>query len=134
MTDKPEKRGGLRTPPGGRPTLLESERKVKLSITLDHATVARLRARRTRPNEPLSQVIERLLHTVLPHMEWRKTSEQSPTVSDRYLVWDGDEVEIAWFAAAAQQWQMAAYNDYSYLPLHYFLYWMPLPPPPTPAP
>lgn len=61
MTTKPTP-GGLRNPPGGRPPLPEDERRVKVSITLSKVTVARLREQRQRPNEPLSQVIERLLN------------------------------------------------------------------------
>lgn len=62
MTDKPT-RGGLRSPPGGRPPLPESERKVKLSITISPELRDWLKARRTRPNEPISQVVERQLNS-----------------------------------------------------------------------
>jgi hypothetical protein len=57
------KRGGLRNPPGGRPPLASDVRKRKISITLDPATVEWLGTQRERENEPLSQVIERLLTT-----------------------------------------------------------------------
>lgn len=60
MTNK-KRPGGLRNPPGGRPVLPENKRRVKLSITLDPATVAKVRALRAREREPLSQVVERLL-------------------------------------------------------------------------
>ena len=60
MNHKPTP-GGFRNPPGGRPPLPENERRVKVSITLSKVTVARLKEQRRRPNEPLSQVIERLL-------------------------------------------------------------------------
>lgn len=55
-----DKRGGLRSPVGGRPTLPEGEKKVKISITIDKDLLdwidAQLVAKRKR-----SQVIERLL-------------------------------------------------------------------------
>lgn len=64
MTDKPQP-GGLRNPPGGRPKLPEDEKKVKINITISPALHAALLARRDPPTEKLSQVIERLLLTVL---------------------------------------------------------------------
>jgi len=62
MTDKPTP-GGLRNPPGGRPPLPESERKVKLSITISPEVRDWLKAKRKRPNEPISQVIDRQLNS-----------------------------------------------------------------------
>lgn len=59
-TDKPQ-RGGLRTPPGGRPPKPPEDVKVKLSITISKDTQRWLQEQRTRPNEPISQVIERKL-------------------------------------------------------------------------
>lgn len=56
-----KKLGGLRNPPRGRPPLPKDERRVKVSITLDAATVAYIKTQRQRENEPISQVIERLL-------------------------------------------------------------------------
>jgi hypothetical protein len=61
MTDKQKKRGGLRSPAGGRPPMEPSEHKVKLSITIAQTTRDWLLTQRQRPNEPLSQVIEREL-------------------------------------------------------------------------
>lgn len=61
---KVEKRGGLRSPAGGRPPMPKGDRKVKVSITISPETKANLHAHRIRPNEPLSQVIERLLHSL----------------------------------------------------------------------
>ena len=61
MTDNPKQRGGLRNPPGGRPPKPPEEVKVKLSITISKDTQRWLQAQRTRPNEPISQVIERKL-------------------------------------------------------------------------
>lgn len=54
MTTKPQ-RGGLRTPAGGRPPKPESERKVKVTISISPALLTKY------PNEPLSQTVERLL-------------------------------------------------------------------------
>lgn len=61
MTDKPKGRGGRRSPAGGRPPKPESEKRIKLSITLSKATVEHIKRQRKRPREPISQVIERLL-------------------------------------------------------------------------
>lgn len=61
MTDKPKGRGGRREPPGGRPPKSESEKRIKLSITLSLHTVEYIKKQRKRPREPISQVIERLL-------------------------------------------------------------------------
>lgn len=58
MTDQP-KRGGLRSPAGGRPKKTETEKKVKLSITISPMIHDWLKSKRTYPREPLSQVIER---------------------------------------------------------------------------
>ena len=60
-TDNPKQRGGLRTPAGGRPPKPPEEVKVKLSITISKDTQRWLQEQRTRPNEPISQVIERKL-------------------------------------------------------------------------
>jgi hypothetical protein len=60
MTSKPG-RGGLRNPAGGRPSKPKEERRRKVIITLDPDVVDWLNAKRARENEPLSQVIERLL-------------------------------------------------------------------------
>jgi hypothetical protein len=60
INDKPP-RGGLRSPPGGRPPKQPEERKVKISITISKDVQTWLQAQRNRPNEPISQVIERKL-------------------------------------------------------------------------
>lgn len=62
-TPKPT-RGGRRNPPGGRPPKSPEDRKVKINITITKSLHDKLLARRNPPNEPLSQVIERLLSDV----------------------------------------------------------------------
>lgn len=62
MTEK-KRPGGLRNPPGGRPPKAQEERKVKISITISPELRDWLKAKRTRPNEPMSQVIERQLNS-----------------------------------------------------------------------
>lgn len=64
MTDQPKQRGGLRTPAGGRPK--KADKKVKINITISKALHVWLLAQRTPEDEPLSQVIERLLPTPPP--------------------------------------------------------------------
>lgn len=59
---EPKKRGGLRIPAGGRPPKAPEDRKVKVSITISQALHTKLLT--TYPDEPLSQVIERLLSGV----------------------------------------------------------------------
>lgn len=62
-SDRP-RRGGRREPPGGRPPKEPEERKVKISITISQGVRDWLRGQRERPNEPLSQVVERKLMEV----------------------------------------------------------------------
>ncbi len=59
MTNDKPQHGGRRANQTGRPKKAEQEKKVKLSITISPMIHDWLKAKRSYPREPLSQVIER---------------------------------------------------------------------------